>query len=99
MCWCNKNLRTPCCGGVDCVPPKGSVISNNTIPNLSKTKRYFDTSYKSDIELFEDSVIITRHRVNAQGNDVGFSESMVFDSTEFKMMLIDLLGDYFERYV
>ena len=96
MCWCNKNLRTPFCGKVGCVPPS-SIISNNSIPELSRTKRYLDTSYKSDIELFEDSVIITRHRVNAQGNDVGFSESMVFDSTEFKMMLIDLLGDYYER--
>lgn len=20
MCWCNKNIRTPCCGGVSCHP-------------------------------------------------------------------------------
>ncbi len=96
MCYCNKNIRTPQCRNVNCVPPSG-IISNNSIPELSKTKRYFDTSYKADIALTVDSVIITRHGVNAQGNDVGFSESMVFDSTEFKMMLIDLLGDYYER--
>lgn len=30
MCWCNKNLRTPCCGGISCHPPQRSSISNNT---------------------------------------------------------------------
>lgn len=36
MCWCNPNLRTICCGGVDCYPPNNSTISNSTILNIDK---------------------------------------------------------------
>lgn len=31
MCWCNSNLRTICCGGVDCHPLQSSQINNETI--------------------------------------------------------------------
>ena len=31
MCWCNPNLRTPCCGEIGCHPPEGVLISNETI--------------------------------------------------------------------
>ncbi|CAH9014507.1 hypothetical protein VP424E501_P0214 [Vibrio phage 424E50-1] len=91
MCYCNPSLRTLYCGSVDCIPPEGSVISNNTIPNLSKTKKYLDISYKAGIEIVEDTVVITRHGVNALGNDVGFSENMLFDKLVFKKFILDLL--------
>lgn len=95
MCWCNPNRRTPQCGNVACVPPLRSGMSNETlhVPELSRTKRYLDTSYEADIEVYEDSVIITRYGANAKGNDVGHSESMVFDKVKFRKFLLDLWED------
>jgi hypothetical protein len=26
MCWCNPNLRTPCCGAPDCHPPEDRAL-------------------------------------------------------------------------
>ena len=37
MCWCNKSIRTPCCGMVGCHPPvDGNLISEETIMQNSQ---------------------------------------------------------------
>ncbi len=31
MCWCNPSVRTPCCGGISCHPPKTEVPKMYTL--------------------------------------------------------------------
>lgn len=63
MCWCSPNLRTPCCGGVDCLPPQRSTISNNTILQQSQLQlwqSYCDKKVECEImkELLKEASIL-----------------------------------------
>ncbi len=57
MCWCNKNIRTPCCGGVGCHPPEGCTISNETILKNSQLVLWQSyTDKKQECEMLRDII-------------------------------------------
>ena len=66
MCWCNPELRTPCCGGMNCVPPKDSNISNNTLlkdSQLTLWQNYCDKKMECEQwkELFEKTLAMLEY--------------------------------------
>ncbi|UUW39788.1 hypothetical protein VP14_101 [Vibrio phage VPMCC14] len=61
MCWCNHNLRTPCCGGVDCHPPetkgKNEILQNS---QLQLWQSYCDKKQECETikDLLEDCLSV-----------------------------------------
>ncbi|AUR86261.1 hypothetical protein NVP1084O_054 [Vibrio phage 1.084.O._10N.261.49.F5] len=41
MCWCNPNLRTPCCGNIDCIPPRALSYEEKQLDNLLEQVLYY----------------------------------------------------------
>lgn len=36
MCWCNPSLRTPCCGSINCYPPKAYTLEEQKLRSMLK---------------------------------------------------------------
>ncbi|CAM0050436.1 hypothetical protein VPHF93_0236 [Vibrio phage F93] len=58
MCWCNKNLRTPCCGKVSCHPPvDGNLVSEEIIMQNSQLQLWQSyTDKKQECEMLRDII-------------------------------------------
>lgn len=57
MCWCSPNLRTPCCGKLDCTPPEGVSISNETTMKDSQLTLWQNyTDKKQECEMLRDII-------------------------------------------
>ncbi|CAM0060133.1 hypothetical protein VPHK406_0192 [Vibrio phage K406] len=56
MCYCSPNLRTPCCGKVDCHPPEGgNLVSEETIMQNSQLQLWKSyTDKKQECEMLRD---------------------------------------------
>lgn len=60
MCWCNSNLRTICCGGIDCYPKESSTVSNETIIKNSQLALWQSyTDKKQECEMLRDKLKLT----------------------------------------
>ena len=77
-----------------------SILNNTEITPLqiqNVVKSRCDLSYKARLSLFEDEVVITRKNVEATstlyGYDVGYDEHLVFDRSEFKAAMKELMED------
>ena len=101
MCWCNKNLRTPCCGGINCQPPKGVTVSNETILKDSQLALWQSyTDKKQECENLQEIIsqipkLIADCKSWREGNDCWGNETYQeeVDGALLASKLKELLGE------
>ena len=57
MCWCNPNLRTPCCGKPDCNPPQYFKTKYKELSKVKEPKEAMKEKYQQQAETISQVMV------------------------------------------
>ena len=57
MCWCNPNLRTPCCGKPDCNPPQHFKTKYEELSKVKEPKEAMKEKYQQQAETLSQVMV------------------------------------------
>ena len=57
MCWCNPNLRTPCCGKPDCNPPQHFKTKYEGLSKVKEPKEAMKEKYQQQAETISQVMV------------------------------------------
>ncbi len=98
MCWCNPNLRTPCCGKIDCIPKeelssprdmRGVIIEEGDTIAYGKSSRYDPISIGEVISISDDNIVFVKGVNNSKGGYISYSERIIVLPSYYKEKVVE----------